>query len=146
MIVNNTESEALYHKALRFSEEDSSVAGQAARELAKVLEERIGRTKFSTGRFESDALDFLTITPEKLRKLDNEAINRFFSLCRDNDASATITRFVDICTSSWFSISANKLFFLGEQLAAAGFKDEGARCLDRAKEVVLGTPDLKTEE
>jgi len=145
-MVNNAESEALYQKALRFSEEDNSIAGQAARELAKVLEERIGRTKFNTGRFESDALDFLTITPEKLKKLNTDAIIRFFDLCRENDATPTIVRFVDICTSTWFSITVKKLSFLGEQLAAAGFKDDGARCFDRAREIVLSTPDPAAEE
>ena len=144
--MNNTESEALYQKALRFSEEDNSVAGQAARELAKVLEERIGRTKYSTGNFASDALDFLTITSEKLKKLDNEAVIRFFELCRKNDASPIVVRFVDICTSTWFAISVNKLSFLGEQLAAAGFKNDGARCFDRAREIVLHTPDPVGEE
>ena len=144
--MNTTESEALYQKAIKFSEEDNSVAGQAARELAKVLEERIGRTKYSNGNLESAALAFLTITSESLKKLDNEEVIRFFDLCRKNNAAAIIVRFVDICTSTWFTISVKKLSFLGEQLAAAGFKNDGARCFDRAREIVLHTPDPAVEE
>jgi len=144
--MNNIESEALYQKALKFSEEDNSVAGQAARELAKVLEERIVRIKYNTGKFDSDALDFLTITSEKLNNLDNEVLIRFFELCRENDAAPIIVRFVDICTSAWFTISVKKLSFLGEQLAAAGFKNDGARCFDRAREIVLHTSDPAAEE
>jgi hypothetical protein len=144
--MNNTENEVLYQKALRFSEEDNSVAGQAAKELARVLEERIKRTKFSTGSFYSDALDFLSITPDELNKLDNESVIRFFDLCRKNEAISVIVRFVDICTSSWFTITVKKLSLLGEQLAIAGFKGDGARCFDRAREIVLSTPDPATEE
>jgi len=91
-------------------------------------------------------LDFLTITPEKLKKLDPEAFIRFFELCHAHDAAPTVARLVDIWTSAWFSISVNKLSFIGEQLATVGFKDDGARCFDRAREIVLNTPDPKAEE
>ena len=143
--MNNTESEALYQKAMRFSQEDSSVAGEAARQLALVLETKIKQTEFRSDNFRDNALDFLSIQSEKLRSLDGGNIIRFFEQCREHEANQIVERFVAICTSLWFTISIQRLSFLGEQLAKVGFKQDGARCFDRAKELALASNNEKDE-
>ena len=134
--MNNLENEALYKEALEFSKNDDSAAGRAAKQLADAIAEKLERTRFTSGVFSETCTDFLTIKADKLNCLDKDAVIQFFKQCREYKASAVIERFVDICTASFFSISLKRLSFLGEQLASAGFNDDGARCYERATKIV----------
>jgi len=135
--MNSLESEALYKEALEFSKEDKSVAGAAARELAEVLAERMRSIKFNSGIFIEDCISFLTIKADKLNNLDKSLITGFLQKCSENTAIDLIERFVDICTMPSFNVTVTRLSFLAEQLADNGFKEEGARCFQRAKELIL---------
>ena len=134
--MNNLENEALYKDALEFSKEDDSAAGKAAKQLADALAERLNRTKFSSGVFSEDCTSFLSIKADKLNNLDKSVIVQFLKQCHEHRATDVVERFADICTASFFAISLKRLSLIGELLANAGFKDDGARCFERATQIV----------
>ena len=133
---SSLENEALYKEVLEFAGDDNTAAGRAAKQLAAALAEQLSRTKFSSGVFSEDCTAFLSIKADKLNHLDKGVIIQFLKQCQEHKATDVIERFVDICTAPFFAISLKRLSFLGEQLANAGFNDDGARCYERATEMV----------
>jgi len=145
-MVNNAEGEVLLQKALRFANDEDSVAGEAAKDFANVLAGYMKRgAQYNSGNFEDDALSFLTIASLKLNEMDDDVIVKFIEECTKKNANRIMKRFAEICSSPWFDLSIERLSFLGQHFASAGLKIEGAKCFERAKEKLLEGAGAKPE-
>jgi hypothetical protein len=134
--VKTANGSAAIEKALQFASEDDSVAGIAAKEFAETLAGFVKRNQYNSGNFDDDIISFLTIEPEQLNEMDDEVITKFLEACRRKNAVGIMKRFCQICISSWFGVSYEKLLHIGTIVAKAGLKTEGAQVIYCASEKI----------
>jgi len=132
--VKTANSAAVLQRAQQFAREENSVAGEAAKEFADTLAGYIRRKQYNSGDFDDDSISFLTIAPEQLNEMDDEVVARFLENCRRKNALGVMKRFCQICISSWFDISVEKLSLIASVVAKADLKAEGAMLFRRASE------------
>ena len=128
---------ALLARTQKFTSNDDSVAGHAAKAFAAALDDYMNRTYGQAESFSENAFDFLNIEPGRLNEMGEEVVIKFIADAKRKGADSIIRRFAHICTSKWFEISMERLAFLGAQFANEGYKHEGALCYERAKEMIL---------
>jgi len=139
--MNNFENKALYQRVLEFSQNDNSVAGEAAKKLAMTLQQQIKNKQFISDNFTDNIISFLTISADRLNELDEDTIKTFFQQCKDNNAVSVIERLIDIYTSTWFGVKLDRITFIGQSLAEKGFSEAGVRCFERAGEMINESAD-----